>query len=73
MELIDYDLETDILTLRKIEKSAAEQGRPTKHLFRTRSVEEVSRPYSKTSTWKKMAKEIENPKLRSEFTQALAE
>lgn len=71
MKLIDYNLEKDIQTLRKIEKSAAEQGRPTKHLFRTRSAEEVSRPYSKTSTWKKMAEEIENPRLRSEFTQAL--
>lgn len=73
MELIDYDLTTEIQTLRNIEKAAAEKGRSTKHLFRTRSAEEVSRPYSNTSTWRKMAEEVESPKLRAEFKKALAQ
>lgn len=71
MELINYDLEKDIQTLRRIEDAAANQGKPTKHLFRIRSAEEVSRPYSKTSTWKAMAEEIQDPNVKSEFLNAL--
>lgn len=73
MELIDYNLEKDIQTFRAIQKARAEAGRPTKHLFRIRSAEEVSRPYTKTGTWKTMARQqIQDPKLWAEFTETFS-